>query len=221
MEKNGDSRMVIPIVRYFPTVVLADGEFPVSDVPMECLRRAERVVCCDGAAEKLLAFGREPDFIVGDCDSISDMLQRQYSSIIRKIAEQETNDLTKAVNFCFDNGWNSITVIGATGKREDHTLGNLSLTTDYASKGTVQLLTGYGVFNPQTERVAVYESCAGQQVSIFCLDPKMRITASGLVYPIRDMALSSWWQGTLNESTGNSFTVETDGGKLLVFRQYR
>jgi thiamine pyrophosphokinase len=203
----------------FPTVVLADGEFPKNEIPLAVLRNAERVICCDGAVENLLAFGREPDFIVGDLDSISESLKTRYSSILYHFAEQETNDLTKSVRFCFTRGWKKITILGATGKREDHTLGNLSLITDYAEDGQIQLLTDYGVFTPQLCST-VYESVAGQQVSIFSFSPETQIKTTGLVYPIDGRGLSSWWQGTLNEATGSSFGIEINKGKLLVFRKF-
>ncbi|MDR1561566.1 MAG: thiamine diphosphokinase [Dysgonamonadaceae bacterium] len=219
MEKNG-CRTIIPVLEGFRTVVLADGEFPKHNIPLGFLRAAERVICCDGAAENLLRFGREPDFIVGDLDSISPQLKVRYADILVRIGEQETNDLTKSVNFCVANGWNFITILGATGKREDHTLGNLSLTMDYNDICNVQLLTDYGAFRPQKESKAVYESRAGQQVSIFCIDPATVINSSELVYPILSRGLVSWWQGSLNEASGDSFTIETSGGKLLVFRQY-
>jgi len=207
------------LLQNFPTVVLADGEFPKNEIPLAVLRNAERVICCDGAVENLLAFGREPDFIVGDLDSISESLKTRYSSILYHFAEQETNDLTKSVNFCFSRGWKEITILGATGKREDHTLGNLSLITNYAENGKIQLLTDYGVFTPQLSS-ATYESVAGQQVSIFSLLPETRFTTRGLVYPICNRGLTSWWQGTLNEATGNEFTIEINSGKVLVFRLF-
>ncbi|MDR1372864.1 MAG: thiamine diphosphokinase [Dysgonamonadaceae bacterium] len=210
---------MIPLLQEFYVAVLADGEFPKNNIPLDFLWRAKHIICCDGAVENLLKFGRNPDFIVGDCDSISDGLKQRFKSILYQITEQETNDLTKAVNFCFSRGWDDITVLGATGKREDHTLGNLSLIADYAEKGNIQLLTDYGVFVPQL-KTAVYESVAGQQVSIFSLNTSVPVTAHGLVYNIDGKRLDSWWNGTLNEAATDNFIVEITDGKLLVFREY-
>ena len=41
--------------------------------------------------------------------------------------DQETNDLTKAVNYVKTLGFREVLILGATGRREDHTLGNISL----------------------------------------------------------------------------------------------
>jgi thiamine pyrophosphokinase len=220
MEKNGNSTTMIPLLQNFSTVVLADGDFPKNELPLGFLRNASQIICCDGATQNLLDFGLEPDYIVGDMDSISENLKKRFAQVLRRFSEQETNDQTKSVRFCVENGWKQITILGATGKREDHTLGNLSLITDYAEIANIQLLTDYGVFVPQLKS-EIFESYPGQQVSIFSLDSETLVTTDDLVYPIKNRPLNSWWQGTLNEATANSFKVEIDKGKLLIFRKYK
>ena len=210
---------MIPLLQDFQTIVLADGGFPEHEIPLSFLTNARRIICCDGASEKLLAFGREPDFIVGDLDSIPEELKQRFSAILFHNPDQETNDLTKSVQFCIEQGWDKITIVGATGKREDHTMGNLSLLADYGKTAQVQMLTDYGVFTPQYQP-AVYESFRGQQVSIFSLTPTTLLTTQDLVYPVQQRALTSWWQGTLNEATGQSFAIAMDAGEILVFRKY-
>ncbi|GHT01865.1 thiamine pyrophosphokinase [Bacteroidia bacterium] len=219
---------MIPLVQTFRTVVLANGAFPEHPVPLALLHDADRVICCDGATEHLLKFGRIPDFIVGDLDSISDDLKARFATILVPVSEQETNDLTKAVHFCLAHGWSEITILGATGKREDHTLGNLSLLADYAQKSSVQLLTDYGVFAPQLQRKATYESHVGQQISLFSLNPSTFFTTTNLAYPLENRALTSWWQGTLNEAEADFFTVEINDAHaealhitpVLIFREF-
>jgi thiamine pyrophosphokinase len=219
MAQSSPARKMIPLIQNFQTVILADGNFPATEIPLSFLQQAGRIICCDGATEKLLKFGLNPDYIVGDLDSLSEELKNRFSPILFPNPDQETNDLTKAVQFCIDHGWNEITILGATGKREDHTLGNLSLLTDYAEKVNVQLLTDYGVFAAQSKSED-YESYPGQQVSFFSLTPATHFTTRNLVYPLQDRALSSWWQGTLNEATADSFSLTINQGKILVFREY-
>jgi thiamine pyrophosphokinase len=219
MAQSSLAGKMIPLIQNFKTVILADGSFPTTEIPLSFLQQADRIICCDGATEKLLNFGLNPDYIVGDLDSLSEELQNRFSPILFPNPDQETNDLTKAVQFCIDHGRDEITILGATGKREDHTLGNLSLLTDYAEKVKVQLLTDYGVFVPQLKS-EWYESYPGQQVSIFSLTPATLFTTQNLVYPLNSRALTSWWQGTLNESSSDCFGLTINQGKILVFRKY-
>lgn len=60
-------------------VVVGNGEFPVSALPLRMLDTASFTVCCDGAADRYLASGRVPDRIVGDGDSLSVENQKRYA----------------------------------------------------------------------------------------------------------------------------------------------
>jgi len=201
------------------TVILANGAYPAGAAPLEALRTAERIVCCDGAADKLWAAGIAPSWIVGDGDSVSATVRARFADCCRFVAEQESNDLSKAFRFCLSQGWREILILGATGGREDHTLGNLSLLADFSRAADVRLLTDTGLFTPLTQS-AQLESAAGQQVSLIACDAGMRVSAEGLKYPVRDLALSRWWQGTLNEACGGTFRVLFGDGTLLVFQAF-
>ncbi len=200
------------------TVILANGEFPTGEIALSILANAQFLVCCDGAANQLLLNStRLPDAIVGDCDSVTEENKKIFSGIIHRIPDQETNDLTKAVNFCLSIGRKRITILGATGKREDHTLANISLLGQYFEKDTeFQMITDYGVFNAISEN-SEFESFEGQQVSLFNISATA-ITSHNLRYPLQNRILHQLWEGTLNESMGNSFRLDVEG-KYIVFRE--
>ena len=79
-------------------VVLANGEYPASPLPLKILAEAPYVVCCDGGADEYIRRGHTPDVIIGDGDSLSDETRRKFGQILHRISDQETNDQTKAVN---------------------------------------------------------------------------------------------------------------------------
>ncbi|MCI5779855.1 MAG: thiamine diphosphokinase [Lentisphaeria bacterium] len=201
------------------TVILANGEFPRRSDLLTLLRRAESVVCCDGAARKLLDFGREPDWIVGDMDSLGPELKARFSERTVRFAEQETNDLAKAFRFCRSRGIKPVAVLGASGGREDHLLGNLSRFAEcaepdcrlYTESGFFVVFTGQGRFHGPV----------GRAVSIFSFDPAQKITSDGLKYPLRELSLSRWHAGTLNEIAAPEFslTASTDTPVLLFFSE--
>lgn len=199
------------------TVVLANGEFPSHPVPLSILNNCTFLVCCDGAINNINKAKKQPDAIVGDCDSLSEENVIKYADIIHRIAEQDTNDLTKAVNFCIDKGRKKITILGATGKREDHTIANVSLLCEYMKNADVEMVTDYGIF-VGIGRTSVFESFKGQQVSLFCLDKKP-VTSHHLLYPIAHHIFTNWWQATLNESEGDEFIIEA-GGRMIVYRAF-
>lgn len=197
------------------TIILADGEFPSSPLAVALLDACPYVVCCDGAANRYISSGRIPAAVVGDGDSLLPEIKQRYAALIHRESEQDTNDLSKAFRFCLSQGRKNILIMGATGKREDHTLGNISLLIDYMDSATVSMMTNYGIFIPVCTD-SEFQSYSGQQVSIFNME-STALSAQGLVYPLS--VFTNWWQGTLNEAVGDCFTLLTDG-KVLVFREF-
>ena len=203
----------LPVV---DAVILANGEYPTAPLPLQVLHGAPLVVCCDGGADGYIAHGRVPDVIIGDGDSLGEENRRRYASLIHYNPDQETNDQTKAVQYLLSQGRRRIAIVGATGKREDHTLGNISLLMEYMRMGAeVRMYTDYGVFIPCRD-ACTFPCRPGQQVSIFNFTAR-GLKSDGLRYPLYDF--STWWQGTLNECVTPSLTI-TAQGEYLVFLTY-
>lgn len=198
-------------------VIVANGRYPHHPVPLSVIEDALYIVCCDGAANHFIEIGGIPDAIVGDCDSISEENKIRFADRLFPDKEQETNDLTKSVRFCVENGRKDITIVGGTGIREDHSIGNISLLADYEALANVKMFTNYGVFTPISSRTT-FKSFAGEKVSLFAIG-QTPITTDGLKYPIQNRVLTNWWQGTLNESLGDSFTIDTCG-RIIVFQVF-
>ena len=197
-------------------VILANGDYPTAPIPLQILNKAPYVACCDGGANEYITKGHLPNIIIGDGDSLCDEFRQQYASLIHHNPDQETNDQTKAVQYLHAQGMNQIAIVGATGKREDHTIGNISLLMEYMRMGCeVRSYTDYGMFIP-CRGTRTFDSHPGQQISIFNFTAK-DMKSNGLAYPIYDF--TTWWQGTLNRSTGSTFTIEAEG-EYLVFLAY-
>ena len=57
-----------------PVVILANGAFPISKIPLDQLKSAGTVICTDGSANNLSTLGLTPHVIIGDLDSIDSCL---------------------------------------------------------------------------------------------------------------------------------------------------
>lgn len=201
------------------TVIVADGTFPQHEIPFGYLKSAERLICCDGSAENLIMAGYIPDAIVGDMDSLNESIAGRFHDRIFKDIGQDTNDLTKAVNWCLQRDYRDLVILGATGKREDHTIGNISLLTEYIKDVNVRMVTDTGILIALTEGSSII-SFPGQQVSIFSIDPETEITSQGLRYSLDRKKIENWWVATLNEAIGESFRLEFSYGRVLVYLKF-
>lgn len=204
-------------------VILAAGDFPGREAPLAALREADVRICCDSATEALVEAGMEPDRIIGDMDSLSAAYRARYAGIITHITEQDDNDLTKAFHLALTLDPGRITIVGATGKREDHTLGNVSLLLDYAREAScpVEMLTDFGRFEAIFDTTAL-PSAPGQQISIFSFDNSLKITSAGLKYPTDEVRFDTLWKATLNEALSDTFTLTLShpSGVLLFFADH-
>ena len=184
---------------------------------------ADFTICCDGALVKYLRqsksiFGqtRTPDVVIGDMDTLSASMQKKYSDIIIKEDEQEHNDQTKAVRWAVNNipDIDHIYIIGATGGRLDHTIGNASLLMEYTrmfdldSKDiAIDMVTDEGTafaVNDTTE----FDCGVGRRVSIFSPDNTLQIRSRGLEYPTDEVVFDNWWKATLNKAVDDTVKLE-------------
>lgn len=204
-------------------VIICDGSFPRTEYPRYLIRTADFIICCDGALKKFIRnskaiFGTErlPDRVIGDMDSLPESLRKKYSDIIVKIDEQEHNDQTKAFRWAMENleGMESITILGATGQREDHTIGNISLLMEYARmydlEGAgiqVQMITDHTTVVAVTDTVEM-DCGEGRQISIFSPDNTLKIKSEGLRWKTDDVVFDNWWKATLNRAVQDNIRLE-------------
>ncbi len=200
------------------TVLLAAGDFPTHPAPLAALAGAAHVVCCDSAAERLLAHGRTPDAVVGDMDSLPPELRRLLGDRVHQVDEQDDNDLAKAFRFALSKGWRDIVILGATGRREDHTLGNIAWLADFAAQANaVEIVTDFGVFRAYWPPFARFDTAPGMQVSIFGFDPSDPVSGTGLKFPVDGLRLVRWWTAALNEAVADRVELRFANGPLIVF----
>lgn len=202
-------------------VIICDGKFPKKAYPRYLVMSADFTICCDGALAGYLRAGRSffgqertPDLVIGDMDTLSAALQKKYSDIIIKENEQEHNDQTKAVRWAINNidDIEHIYIIGATGGRLDHTIGNASLLMEYTRMfdlGDIMIEmvgdegTAFAV-NDTTE----FDCGIGRRVSIFSPDNTLRIRSTGLEYPTDEVVFDNWWKATLNKAVQDTVKLE-------------
>jgi thiamine pyrophosphokinase len=158
--------------------------------------------------------------IIGDLDSISEEAQARHASILIRDEDQENNDLTKAVYYCMEEGYVSVSILGATGLREDHTLGNISLMLEYFPGIELRIISDFGSFF-LVESGQQVKCRTGDRISIFSVDNRVRVKASGLKYPLENLELSNWYRASLNEATSDKFTLHFASDlPLIVYKAW-
>lgn len=207
-------------------VIVGNGQFPKKEYPLYLLESADYVVCCDGALDTYLRHFRNrtlrrPDVVIGDMDSLSKKAAAKFSDIAVRIEEQETNDQSKAFHYILEHfpDVDTIHILGATGKREDHTIGNLSLLMEYARElgGQGGAAGGREVFvdivSDWSSAFAITDTCdlnigEGRSISIISPDNSLKIKSKGLVWPTDNVVFDNLWKATLNRAATDCIRLE-------------
>lgn len=193
-------------------VILCNGEFPRKAYPLYLLDKADAVVCCDGAAVKFMrryAGKRMPEAVIGDMDSLPKKWREKLGAIVVHVEEQDDNDMTKAMRYVLERHpeVSEIHILGATGLREDHTVGNLGLLMEYTRMFDLQDIRVEMVSDYSTT-FALTDSCElhvgkGRRVSLFSPDNTLTIQSEGLQWPTDGVVFDNWWPATLNRATAD------------------
>lgn len=208
-------------------VILAAGDFPTHPVPLCALREADLVVCCDSAYCQFSIFNSQfsiPFVVIGDGDSLSEADKRALGDRWIQVDEQDYNDLHKAMAWAANRyplSTTHYTLLGATGRREDHTLGNISYLVTFGEEYPgidLEMLTDHGRFTA-FRGCRRFDTFPRQQVSVFSMDPGQPVSGSGLKWPLDGMRIRRWWQATLNEALADSVELRSEGW-LVLFRTY-
>lgn len=231
-------------------VIVCNGEFPKKEYPRYLIQSADLVICCDSARNvaRLEALGRTPDLLVGDMDSTPVSVQKRLGPAtgrVVRIPEQDDNDLAKAFALLRERypEVTEIHILGAGGKNEAHTVGNLGWLMEWERRSIAETGLGLAARGINVDMVSDWSTAfavspaaatapasdpaaleplelyvgEGRRVSFFATDPKLRISSQGLQWPLDGVDLTRWWGATLNRATAPAIQLTfNEKSPLLV-----
>ena len=200
-------------------LILANGRPPGKRLLGRLLAESELFVCADGGANTAAALGVRPHLIIGDLDSIRMQTLKRFASVpARRIADQNSTDLEKALTWLIRRSYSSITVVGATGGRLDHELGNLSAMAKFSRTAIIKFI------DDQSEVTYVGNECwfeaePGSLVSLIPLSACEGIVTNGLKWELRNETLElGKRESTSNVVKASPVNVRVRRGDLLLYR---
>lgn len=200
-------------------VILCNGARPAKAHIGQELSEAGLFIAADGGARLAEELGLQPDLIVGDLDSYRPDPEKIEKAKIVHDPDQETNDLEKALKLALARGARRVTVFGATGKRLDHTLKNLSVLKQFHDSFlSIRFADSYGEMFLLPKRFRS-RLVPGTAVSLVPLSEKVEgISTEGLRFPLRDESLQIGVRdGSSNEAVTPEISVTHVKGDLLIY----
>lgn len=198
-------------------IILCNGEPPYKSQLSDCLEHSDLFIAADGGGNLALEFNLEPDVIIGDLDSFRKI--NEVMCPVIKNPDQNTNDLEKALNYALQMQSTTAIVFGATGRRVDQTVKNLSVMKQFNNKFDVLIFKDrYSdiklLASPYTETLPLKTS-----VSLFPLSGSVSgISSKGLKYELKNDTLENGvFDGSSNETIEPVVEITFKSGDLLFF----
>lgn len=190
--------------------VIGGGAVAPADLRV-ALTVAPTLVAADGGADRALALGAPPDWVIGDLDSISPAARRLIPpDLVHHVPEQDSTDFTKCLTR-IDAPF--VMAVGFAGIRLDHTLAALS-TMAVIDRPPVLLLAAEDVVFMAPPRITL-PLMPGTRVSLYPMGPAHG-TSTGLEWPIEGIDFAPGGQvGTSNIAKG-LVTLRIEGRMLVI-----
>ena len=176
---------------------------------------AYSLVCAtDGAYRYLEQNEIVPDFISGDFDSLGH--QPEGIEVINT-PDQDFTDFDKVLQLLFDKGYSDIHIYGASGKEQDHFLGNLHTAIQWNGKLNLTFFDNYGYYLLADKQMTL-SNIKGKTVSLVPFPEATGIITHGLQYPLMGETLTFGQRiGTRNVAQADEVNLSFGTGHLFVF----
>jgi thiamine pyrophosphokinase len=201
-----------------PIVIIANGKYPSHSYPIEIIDRAKTIICTDGSANKLKNHGFDPTLVIGDMDSIVNIKDFTETEFLH-IPRQDNTDLEKVFDFCIKYGIKKVSLLGATGIRDDLALTNMIMLIQYYNELQIRMVTDIYTIECIKGK-HTFSSFPQQTVSLMAVYRVKSVTAKGLKFSLKKQSMIPSGMGISNLAIGNQFTINTSG-KLLLFRRHK
>ena len=191
--------------------LLLNGEPPKQILDLD---KYELICATDGAYQFLKEQEIKPDFISGDFDSL-ETIPKDIEVI--HTPNQDFTDFDKMLKILFDKGYKKIDIYGASGKEQDHFLGNLHTAIQWKNKLNLTFFDNHSRYFLADKSTSI-SNCIDKTVSLVPFPKAKKITTEGLQYPLQNEDLTFGKRiGTRNKAITNNIKITFESGELFIF----
>jgi thiamine pyrophosphokinase len=195
--------------------LLLNGETP--QTPPD-LTKYDLICATDGAYQYLEKNNIVPNFISGDFDSI-----KNTPDTIEVIhtPNQDLTDFDKILQLLFDKGFAEIDVFGASGKEQDHFLGNLHTAIQWKDQLKLTFFDNHSRYFLADKSTEI-ENCKGKIISLVPFPNVTSIFTEGLQYALNKEDLTFGERiGTRNKALKSKIKISFESGNLFIFINHK
>ncbi|MBI5630889.1 MAG: thiamine diphosphokinase [Elusimicrobia bacterium] len=182
-------------------IIFLNSEVPNLGLVRRILPLCSVHLCSDGGLSRALGFGIEPDFVVGDMDSVPRPLPALRRAIFRCDFDESLSDFEKTLRLASELGLRRLYVAGALGGRLDHVLVNRTIAEAWAGEFDM-VLVDQGLARLLRPGSYAFKLPRGAIFSLLAAGAASRVSLSGCRYPLKNAVLEPGSRGLSNAAKG-------------------
>jgi len=200
-------------------VIISGGVISDYDYIKSHITCNDIIICADSGFLHAEKMELTPSAVVGDFDSIADTKIPADIPKLRQSAKKDMTDTEIAVDYARKQGFCDFLLIGATGKRMDHSLANILLLKSFVThKETAVIIDEYNKIM-LTNSVLQIQEKPSTLISLIPLVDCYGVTTENLEYPLFDATMLVGTEnglGVSNVATKPNASVRVKSGFLMV-----
>jgi thiamine pyrophosphokinase len=201
-------------------VVITGGKGPEKRYVESWLEEAAQVVSADSGFDRAYEWGVQPDYVVGDMDSLANrevLTSYPQDRIVQMPHEKDYTDTEIGLQLLEEKGCHERVIMGGGGGRLDHLLGLLALfDRDPAPRAWITHREEVLLIDDYFERSGLH----GQRLSFFPVGTRRcRMASCGLKWPLDPLEWVRGDVGISNEATDDRVSVTMREGALIMVRE--
>ncbi len=198
-------------------LIIANGQPPAAKILQQLLRETDLLIAVDGGSTICYHNHIQPDYIVGDLDSIPAEVSEHFkdAKLIYR-PDQNFHDLEKAIEFAQSLNPQIIKIAAAFGKRADQTLANLLTLQSKFNRAPLEFYDDFGRLEIiSTARQLILP--VGQVISLFSFLPVYGVTLEGFEYTVKNADYPHGFNGLSNVIAGQPAQISIKQGALYLY----
>ena len=203
--------------------IICNGNIEDYDVSKERLSQVDFIICADGGTRHAYHMNIIPNIIIGDLDSSKDEYIEYYRGkevpIIKYSSDKDKTDTHICLEYAMEE-YDEIILLGATGSRLDHTVGNVSILKLAADKGKTACIIDENNELYVVKDGITLEGTKGDILSLLPLSSKVEgINLRGVLYPLQNavMEIGNPY-GVSNKFEESTVVLTIASGYMIVIK---
>ncbi|SHI68703.1 thiamine diphosphokinase [Clostridium amylolyticum] len=203
-------------------LIIGGGKLPSEKLLRKEYSQSDYTICADKGGEYLLDINLVPHMLIGDFDSISEESLKKFSEkrvlIQRYPVEKDYTDTEICVMEALEHNPDEIVMLGCTGSRLDHVIGNIGLLKRCLDKNVKAYIKDENNVIFLMDKPDTFTGEKDKIISLQAFTEEVSgLNISGVKYPLKGYNLKSWSAYTVsNVMINKKIDISFEKGILMV-----